>query len=69
MADATLSAPRLQTLDEMIQNGVDFEAHEHASFGHTIRRHIATGHDYLRDRLANGTLLDDGSRGYAPRRV
>ena len=69
MADAAMPRPRLQTLDEMIESGVDLEAHEHVDYGHAIRRHVATGDGYLRDRLKNGTLLDDGSRGSVPTRA
>jgi hypothetical protein len=67
LADARLPRPRLQTVDEMLDQGVDLTEHEHAEYGHAIRRHVDTGPWYLADRLQHGTLLDDGSRGAVPK--
>ncbi len=58
--------PRLQTVDEMLA-GVDLTQHEHAEYGHTISRHVAVDDGYLADRLAHGTLVDGGGRGFVPR--
>lgn len=65
MADRHAPLPRLQTVDEML-DGVDLASHEHHDYGHAIRRHVAADDDYLADRLRNGTLLDDASRGFVP---
>jgi hypothetical protein len=61
MADPNAPRPRVQTVDEMLA-GVDLAAHEHYALGHVVRRHVVDD-DYLRDRLRNGTLLDQGQRG------
>jgi hypothetical protein len=67
MADVRWPKPRLQTVDEMLDQGVELSEHEHADYGHTIRRHVDTGPGYLADRLQHGTLLDDGGRGGIPK--
>lgn len=65
MADPDAPRPRVQTVDEMLAR-VDLAAHEHHALGHAVRRHVDVDDDYLRDRLDNGTLLDDGTRGHRP---
>lgn len=65
MADPDAPRPRVQTVDEMLAR-VDLAAHEHHALGHAVRRHVDVDDDYLRDRLDNGTLLDDGTRGGRP---
>jgi hypothetical protein len=67
LGNAGLPRPRLQTVDEMLARGVDLAEHEHAEYGHAIRRHVDTGPGYLADRLQHGTLLDDGGRGAVPK--
>jgi hypothetical protein len=65
MADKHAPRPRVQTVDEMLA-GAHLAAHEHYELGHAIRRHVDVDDDYLRDRLENGTLEDDGLRGRIP---
>ena len=65
MADPNAPKPRVQTVDEMLA-GIRLADHEHHALGHAIRRHVDVDDDYLRDRLDNGTLLDDGYRSKKP---
>jgi hypothetical protein len=65
LADPDAPLPIPQTIDEMLA-GVDLDRHEHATLGHALRRHVDVDRDYLMDRLTHGTLLPDGTRGWAP---
>ena len=67
LADPRAPLPRLQTVDEILTDGIDLDRHEHYVYGHTLRRHVDVDHDYLMDRLVNGTLEDEATRGYIPR--
>lgn len=58
--------PKVQTLDEILADGVDLDRHEHTDLGHTLRRHVEVDDDYLEDRMRHGTILDDGRRGDIP---
>lgn len=66
LADPDAPKPRLQTVEEMLA-AVDLEAHEHYELGHALRRHVAVDDAYLEDRLRNGTIYDDATRGPVPR--
>ena len=66
LADPRAPLPRLQTVDEILTDGIDLDRHEHYVYGHTLRRHVDVDHDYLMDRLVNGTLEDEARRGYIP---
>ena len=66
LADPRAPKPALQTVDEILRDGIDLERHEHYEYGHTLRRHVDVGDDYLMDRLTHGTLQDDAVRGYVP---
>lgn len=67
-AAAALAVPGpkgLQGLDDLFR-GVDLARHEGVDLGHTLARHVHVDDAYLVDRLAHGTLLDDGTRGFVP---
>ncbi|MFP5335076.1 MAG: RNase A-like domain-containing protein [Actinomycetes bacterium] len=66
MADPDAPRPRLQALDELFTT-VDLDASEHYALGHTLRRHVDVGDRYLRDRLVEGTVFDEGVWGPVPR--
>lgn len=66
LADPRAPKPRLQTVDEMITDGIDLDRHEHYTYGHTLRRHVDVDRDYLMDRLVHGTLEDEATRGHIP---
>jgi len=65
MADPAAPRPRPQTVVEMLA-GVDLGRHEHHDLGHAIRRHVDVDDAYLKDRLINGTLEDNATRGRIP---
>lgn len=56
-------APQLQTVDGLLTK-VDLSTNERA--GHTLERHVTADDAFLVDRMENGTVMSDGTRGYQP---
>jgi Bacterial CdiA-CT RNAse A domain len=60
---AVATVPRVQAFDDLLTK-VDLSTNERA--GHTLERHVTADDAFLVDRMENGTVMSDGTRGYKP---